>query len=160
MSSDFKLNLRSSIRYILVMLWICVFQFNVQFFMHLTSVEFIAYSSAGLFVFVIFFKYVRLLRSPYAFFGATLMFSFILGLMPYDIRLYGIALFLFDWAKDPVVTYFVDPYMNVDELVLEFVFPAIHFLLMLAITATYSKSDDEVLGVVQKWFDKSEQRDK
>ncbi len=136
--NSLTLEWRGTLRHALVVLWIIVFL--SQIILYTSVAEIIIYILLDLVLVFIFLRFAQLNRSPYRLVGTILIISFILGLVPYKIRLGDLTLFFFQSAKDETVTYYVDPYMNLGALVFDLVFPFAHFVLMYAITKTYSRS--------------------
>ena len=129
------------IRSALVILWSVVL--FAQIVMYTSLAEIVSYGLLDMVVVVAFLRYVHLIRSSYSLFAIIFVTSFVLGLVPYKIRMHDFALFFFESAKDEGVTYYIDPYMNLRAMVWDLVFPAAHFIAMYAISMTYRKSSHQ-----------------
>lgn len=135
-SVSLAMNWRTILRRTLVALWgaICV----SQIVLYTSLLEIIGYGLLDVAAIFLFLKLVPVIEnSTYGRWALMLSMSFVLGLVPYKIKINHLMLFLFDSAKSPNVTYFSDPYMNPVDLFFILLFPATHFLLMYAISKTY-----------------------
>ena len=136
MKNSVNLEWRIGIRYALIVIWVLVFLSQIMLY---TSIaEIISYIVLDIIFVFVFLKFIGLIQSPPRVLGIIFVVSFILGLVPYKIRLADLALFFFHSAKDETVTYYVDPYLNFSSVVFYLIFPIAHFVLMYAITKTYA----------------------
>lgn len=128
----------------LVFVWLVVL-FS-QIYLYTTMTEIVAYAALDLLLVVVFLKWVQFIKSQYALFGVILVIALVLGLVPYKVRLHDWALFFFQSAKDPSVTYYKDPYLNMQDFAWGVVYPILQVILMYAIAKTYQKTDTEKLS--------------
>lgn len=133
--SDGHSKTRRIVRNLLVVTWLAVFA--SQLVLYTSIAEIVGYALLGIVIAVAYLRWVSRPHAPFVLFGAILVAALLLGLVPYKIRLNDWALFFFESAKAPGVTYSVDPYLNLRAIVWDALFPAAHLALMYAIAWTY-----------------------
>lgn len=135
--NSLNLEWRSKFRYGLIVIWVLVFL--SQIILYTSIAEVISYILLDFILIFVFLKFVVWIQSRPKVLGIIAVMSFILGLVPYKIRLADLTLIFFHSAKNELVTYYPDPYLNFSSLLVYLIFPIAHFMLMYAITRTYGK---------------------